>query len=86
MTQTPLESVPVIESPFRSVLASPPFPSLPGSLISIDRDFEGSLMADNLAHPYNRRKSLLCTDIISRRLLADSMRCRSGGTNNRRAP
>jgi hypothetical protein len=33
-------------------------------------------MADNLAHPYNRRKSLLCTGIISQRLPAD--RCDVG--------
>ena len=30
-----------------------------GSLIPIYRDFEGSLMAHNLAHPYNRREFLL---------------------------
>jgi hypothetical protein len=57
MTQTPLESAPVIKSPFCTVLASPSFSGLSGSLIPIDRDFEGSLIADNLAHPYNPRKS-----------------------------
>jgi hypothetical protein len=48
----------------------PSFPSLSGSLTSIDRDFEGSLMADNLALPYNRRKSLVVhyRSIISQRL------------------
>jgi hypothetical protein len=44
------------------------FPNLLGHL-----DLEGSLMAENLAHPYNRGKSLVCTSIISERLLADSI-------------
>jgi hypothetical protein len=43
------------------VLACPSFPSKLGSLIPVDLDFEGPLMADNLARLYNERKSLLCT-------------------------
>jgi hypothetical protein len=62
------------------------FPRLPDSLTLIDRDFEGLLMEDNLAHPYNRRKSFVVHIILQRLgLLADSMRCRSCGIN-RRAP
>src|SRR6267154_2277883 len=38
--------------------------SLPGSLTPTDRNFEGSLMADDLAHPYGRRKSC-CTLVLS---------------------
>ena len=39
--QTPLESIPVIKSPFSTVFTSPSFPGLPGSFIPTDRDFEG---------------------------------------------
>ena len=73
-------------SSLRLLLASPSLPSLPGSSIPIDLDFEGSLMADNLVSPYNRRKFLLCTVVISQRLLVDSMRSCRTGDNNRRAP
>ena len=43
-------------------------------------DLEGSLVAEDPAHPYNRRKSfvVLLAGIISRRLLADSMGCTAG--------
>ena len=41
----------------KSAASVPSFPSLPGSLIPVDLDFQGSLMTDNLAHLYNRRKS-----------------------------
>jgi hypothetical protein len=89
MIQVPLESFPVLSrsshhSSDHTTAASPRFLA---SLArwQVDRDIEGSPMADNLAHPYNRRKSLLCTGIISERLLTDSMWCRSG-VNNRRPP
>src|ERR1700679_1105354 len=42
-----------------TILERPPSVGGRGPLIPIDRDFEGSLMADNLAHPHNRRKSLV---------------------------
>ena len=65
MIQAPFEIFPVIWASHHSDDTSitdhgrlPLFPSLPGSLTPIDRDLEGSLMADNLAHPYNRRKFL----------------------------
>ena len=43
-------------------------------------DLEGSLVADDPAHPYNRCKSFVehLAGIISRRLLADSIRCTAG--------
>ena len=43
-------------------------------------DLEGSLVADDPGHPYTRCKSFVVrlAGIISRRLLADSMRCTAG--------
>ena len=65
--------------PHRPRLLTPLISCLRGSLIPIDLDFEGSLMADNPAHSYDRRKSLLCSGVISQRLLADSeIRCDVG--------
>ena len=37
----------------------PPFLASLARFFPMDRDFEESLMVDNLAHPYNQRKSLV---------------------------